>query len=335
MCLLRFYIMRIHIYLRDTNLSNGMDKLDRLDRLDKRQFSSRSAPNRSRSPSPQHEPRHLTTLNKDIKPIFIHPLVDPGRKAVDDHGEGSGISVAKTRSKKPPDLKSGPARRTTSGSSRTASIASKTGISELIDAQLKVSLAAKQLATQISESKGFWIMFREKFEEQVKEIKYYAGQDIIQQLWERKIQHDSKFRNHKSQKHQQFSFPLMGLEACVSQINDAADALTECLRKTPSKHDSRQLALDKIRTAGELVLELAERSIKSSSACADLVMEACNLERLVDPKSPEARIIHQFDRRETKSTHGDETETGPNLELDMMEDQVASDNTVIHNEVTF
>ncbi|KAI1761786.1 hypothetical protein GGR53DRAFT_504390 [Hypoxylon sp. FL1150] len=323
MCCLVKYIMGTYIYMRDVTLSSNMEAP---------QFSGHADPNWSRSPSAQHPRRAITPYNKDGTTVFLHPMINPRRDA-NNPGRNSGSGPGKVRSRKPSNPSNAPARGTTS--SRITSIASKTGISELVDAQLKVSLAAKQLAIQISESKGFWIMFRGKFEEQVKEIKYYAGEDIIQQLWVKKIQHDSRFRTDESQKHQQFSFPLMGLEACIGQVNDAAAALTEYLGKTPSKHDYRQLALDKIRTAGKLVLELAERSTKSSAACADLVMEACNLEKLVDPKSPEAHIIHHFDQREAKPTHGDEAGMGPNSgEQNTMEEQGSSDETVIVHPTT-
>lgn len=239
-------------------------------------------------------------------------------KDTDDHGGGS--DGGRRRKDRP---------RVSSGLSQEedrplppGSIASNNGICAIINAELKISLAAKHLASQISESKEFWSTFQEKFEKEVTEIKYYAGDNIIQQLWRKKIEYDSKFRADESQIHQQFCFQQMKLEACLDQINEAATAFHECLpRKSLSNHNSRQLALDKIRTAGALVLKLATRSALNNTACADLVTEASSLEKLVDPESPDAIVLYRFDRCDTKSsTHGDEILAGPNSEeLDPME----------------
>ncbi|KAI0107346.1 hypothetical protein F4776DRAFT_668307 [Hypoxylon sp. NC0597] len=179
-----------------------------------------------------------------------------------------------------------------------------------VNAELKVSIAAKHLADQINESKKFWVTFQEQYEREVTEIKYYAGDDILQQIWRKRIDYNSKYKNGENQDDEEFSIQRMKLEACLDQVNEAAKGFVQsCLRDDHSNHDPRHIALEKIRSTGALVLDLAAKSALNSGACANLVTEASNLEKLVDSKSQDARILHRFDRRQSKaSAHENENE---------------------------
>ncbi|KAI1401433.1 hypothetical protein F4819DRAFT_458273 [Hypoxylon fuscum] len=223
---------------------------------------------------------------------FPHPCGYHGRNA-DDHCGNSEGSRRTARSRPSPKL--GVPKE------KPPTPPAPIGPSINVNAELKVSLAAKHLASQVSESKTFWIAFQERFEKEIAGIKYYASDDILQQIWQKRVEHDNKYKNGENQDDEQFSIQRMKLEACLDQINEAARAFVQS-RPLDNRfnHDPRHLALEKIRGTGSLVLNLAARSAVNSSACADLVTEASNLEKLVDPKSEDAKVLHRLDRRETK-----------------------------------
>ncbi|KAI1407744.1 hypothetical protein F5Y13DRAFT_174237 [Hypoxylon sp. FL1857] len=172
-----------------------------------------------------------------------------------------------------------------------------------INAELKVSIAAKHLAGQISESKKFWITFQEKYEREVAQIKDYVGDDILQQIWRKRIEYNGKYKDGENQDDEEFSIQCMKLETCLDQINEAAKVFDRSRPQDDrSNHDPRRIALEKIRVAGALVLGLAAKSAQNSAACANLVTEASNLEKLVDSKSLDAKVLHRFDRRKAKTS---------------------------------
>ncbi|KAI0839082.1 hypothetical protein F5Y06DRAFT_265963 [Hypoxylon sp. FL0890] len=197
-----------------------------------------------------------------------------------------------------------------------------------INAELKVSIAAKHLADQISESKKFWVTFQEKYNREVAEIRYYAGDDILQQIWRKRIEYNGKYKNGENQDDEEFSIQRMKLETCLDQVNEAARAFVQSRpRDDRSNHDPRHVALEKIRGAGGLVLDLAAKSALNSGACANLVTEASNLEKLVDSKSPDAKVLHRFDRRKPKGSARESenegripTESTPLEVMEVMED---------------
>ncbi|KAI1801195.1 hypothetical protein F4811DRAFT_535544 [Daldinia bambusicola] len=175
------------------------------------------------------------------------------------------------------------------------------GTSANVNAELKVSLAARQLAFQINESKKFWIAFQDDFEAEVKAVKYYINNDVLQRIWQKRIEHNSKYKSDEDQDDEQFKIQKMKLETCLDQVKEAAEAYMQSHPlSSPSDHDPRQIALEKVRVAGDRILLLAEKSTLSNVACADLVTQALDLEKLVDSKSPDAKILHQFDKRETR-----------------------------------
>ncbi|KAK6949161.1 hypothetical protein Daesc_009235 [Daldinia eschscholtzii] len=184
-----------------------------------------------------------------------------------------------------------------------APAAPNVGTSANVNAELKVSLAARQLAFQIGESKKFWIAFQDEFEVEVKAVKYYASDDVLQRIWQKRIEYNSKYKSDEDQDDEQFKIQKMKLEACLDQVKDAAkEYIQSHPLSSPSDHDPRHIALEKVQVAGDRVLLLAEKSTLSNIACADLVTQASDLERLVDTKSPDAKILHQFDKREIRKT---------------------------------
>ncbi|KAI2468727.1 hypothetical protein F4781DRAFT_253585 [Annulohypoxylon bovei var. microspora] len=243
---------------------------------------------------------HMATYSLNGTNYFPHPCGYHGKSFEDRYGNSDG-SRQGTRSRSSPKLGSSGERQSTSPVSRTSGSGSR--INASINAELKVSLAAKHLADQISESKKYWITFQKKFEGEVAQIKYYAGDDILQQVWQKRIEHNSKYKNGESQDDEEFSIQRMKLETCLDEVNEAAKAF---VRSRPpddrSDHDPRHLALDKIRGAGVLVLGLAAKSALNSASCVNLVTEASNLEKLVNSKSPDAQVLHRFDKRKTKAS---------------------------------
>ncbi|KAI1104612.1 hypothetical protein F4804DRAFT_332150 [Jackrogersella minutella] len=190
------------------------------------------------------------------------------------------------------------------------SLISSLGNNTSINAELKVSLAAKHLASQISESKKYWVTFQKKFEEEIAKFKYYADDNVLQRIWQKRIEYHGKYKNGENQDDEEFNIQRMKLEACLDQVNEAAEAFVRS--RPPNDHDPRHLALDKIRGAGTLVVGLAAKSALSSASCASLVTEASNLEKLVNPKSSDANVLHRFDKRKTKGSTSDDGNEGAN-----------------------
>ncbi|KAI0881449.1 uncharacterized protein GGS22DRAFT_181612 [Annulohypoxylon maeteangense] len=253
---------------------------------------------------PQPQSPHVATYSLNGANYFPHPCSYRGKSSDSRYGNSDGSGLG-SRSKPSSKLE---------GEGNSTSPVSKTSNSrtnESIGAELKVSLAAKHLADQISESKKYWVKFQKNFEEEVAGIRYYVGDDILQQIWQKRIEYNSKYKNGETKDDEEFSIQRMKLETCLDQVDQAAKAFTRSRQTNDrSNHDPRHLALDKIHGVGALVLKLATKSALNSASCVDLVTEASNLEKLVNLKSPDAQVLHQFDKRKAKgavSGHGNES----------------------------
>ncbi|KAI2616027.1 hypothetical protein GGR54DRAFT_610874 [Hypoxylon sp. NC1633] len=250
----------------------------------------------SRAASPHIQPSHTASYSLNGTSYFPHPCGYHGDVDLDHPNSDNGPRES-TTTKSPTGVRG-------TRDELPISLAMMTPSKEItanINLELKISLAAKHLASQISESKKFWIAFREKFENEVMGIKYYVSSDVLQQIWQKRIEYNGKYKDDEDQDEEDFGIQRMKLEACLDQINEASRAF---VRSQPPEdragHDARQLALEKIQTAGTLVLRLAARSVSNIAACADLVTEASSLEKLVDPRSSEAKVLHRFNRRRNK-----------------------------------
>ncbi|KAF3057322.1 hypothetical protein GL218_05948 [Daldinia childiae] len=185
----------------------------------------------------------------------------------------------------------------------TTPIAPKEETTTAINAELKVSLAARQLSFQIKESRKFWIAFQDEFEAEVKAVRYYVNDDVLQRIWQKRTEHNSKYKNGENQDNEQFIIQKIKLETCLDQVREAAKAFIQSHPLgSPSDHDPRHLALEKIQVTGDRILLLAGKSMFSNIACVDLVTQASDLEKLVDSKNPDAKVLHRFDKRETMKT---------------------------------
>ncbi|CAJ2499990.1 Uu.00g028430.m01.CDS01 [Anthostomella pinea] len=174
-------------------------------------------------------------------------------------------------------------------------------------AEMKVSLAAKQLAQQVKESRKFWTGFQEVFEVEVTNIKPYVGGHVLQGIWRDKVEHNSKYKTGEKQDDQQFGIQRMKLETCLGQVDAAMKSLAVARSKDdPSGYDSRHNQLGKIRAAGNQILDLAKNSMSDQAACKDLLTELSELGKLVDPENEAAAILHRFDKRETRQATGSE-----------------------------
>ncbi|KAI2625984.1 hypothetical protein GGS26DRAFT_562851 [Hypomontagnella submonticulosa] len=183
-------------------------------------------------------------------------------------------------------------------------------ISPNINVEVRVSVAAKQLAFQISESTKFWTTFQNEYNEEVAAITSYVQSGILEEIWRARTEYDGKgMSDEERQDFEQFDIHRMKLEACLDQLNKATKALTRSRASGDrSSHDSQQLSLKKIRVAGSLVLRLAAKVVSNHAACPDLIAEASRLEKLVDPKGPDARMLHQFDTLEISKEPKGESE---------------------------
>ncbi|KAI0535654.1 hypothetical protein GGR58DRAFT_478290 [Xylaria digitata] len=165
-------------------------------------------------------------------------------------------------------------------------------------AETKISLAANQLSEQVKESMKFWRRFRDEYSKEVNDIRLYVGVGVLQQIWQKKVE----FNSHDRHSDQEFAIQSMKLESCLNQVDEATRLLTGLWSSDHGNdYDSRQHHLAKTRAAGNLVVGLSKRAIINEAACIDLLEELAELEKLVDPKSFNAGMLHHFDKRQSQN----------------------------------
>ncbi|KAH9906526.1 hypothetical protein F4778DRAFT_654543 [Xylariomycetidae sp. FL2044] len=170
-----------------------------------------------------------------------------------------------------------------------------------VDTEIKVSLAAKQLAAQLVESRNFWLSFHDEYEREVSAIKHYAGEEILEKIWQKKVEHKSLFKDHEDD---QFLIQRMKLETCLKHVGKATQ-LFMALRVAGVRagHNSRRHHLEKIRAGSAIIIDLANKSMLDGKACTDLLTELSSLQLLVDPANPSARILHKFECQGSREVH--------------------------------
>ncbi|RYP61643.1 hypothetical protein DL770_009751 [Monosporascus sp. CRB-9-2] len=178
-----------------------------------------------------------------------------------------------------------------------------------VDVDAHISLAAKQLKTQVDEFVKVYAEFHRVYEKEVASIKPYVDDSVLQHAWSQKIEHNEKYNTGHNQEHKQLSTQRKMLAACLIQIGDATRSTVTPTPDDLSRYDRRAIYLEKIRAAGDRVLRLAEMAMSSRDACEDLRTEASELKKLVDPKSKDAKLLYQFDKRETPNTKGNSRDT--------------------------
>ncbi|KAF2964086.1 hypothetical protein GQX73_g9491 [Xylaria multiplex] len=168
-----------------------------------------------------------------------------------------------------------------------------------IMAETKISLAANQLSEQVKDSMKFWRGFRDEYSKEVNDIKLYVGVGVLQQIWRKKVEFNSNDR-HSDQK---FTIQSMKLESCLNQVDEATRLLTGLWSSDHGNdYDSRQHHLAKTRAAGNLVVGLSKRAATDEAACIDLLEELSELEKLVDPKSINAGMLHHFGKHQPQNS---------------------------------
>ncbi|RYP62655.1 hypothetical protein DL769_007217 [Monosporascus sp. CRB-8-3] len=178
-----------------------------------------------------------------------------------------------------------------------------------VDIDANISLAAKQLKTQVDEFVKVYAEFYRVYEKEVASIKPYVDDSVLQRAWSQKIEHNEKYNTGHNQEHKQLSTQRKMLAACLIQIGDATHSTMAPSSDDPSRYNRRAIYLEKVRAAGDRVLRLAEMAMSSRAACEDLRTEASELRKLVDPKSKDATLLYQFDKRETLNTKGNGRDT--------------------------
>ncbi|RYC59856.1 hypothetical protein CHU98_g6350 [Xylaria longipes] len=169
-------------------------------------------------------------------------------------------------------------------------------------AETKVTLAAHQLSEQVKESKWLWGNFRDEYSTEVKSIKLYVGVDILQQIWRKKVASKDKYKRG-GKEDDQFDVQTMKLESCLNQLDEATQLLADAWSlDRSSDYDSRQHHLAKMRATGNLVVGLSKRALTNEAACIDLLGELAELEKLIDPKSPAASMLHRYDKHQSQNT---------------------------------
>ncbi|KAI1435559.1 hypothetical protein GGR50DRAFT_318004 [Xylaria sp. CBS 124048] len=175
-------------------------------------------------------------------------------------------------------------------------------------ADMKLSLAANQLSEQVKESMGFWRKFQSEYSADVNSIKLYAGGDVLQKIWRKKVEHSRKRKGGDKDDDQRFDIQSMKLESCLNQVDEATQLLAEAWSSGHSSdYDSRHHYLEKLRRTGDFAISLSKESRSKEIACRDLLDELAELEKLLDPKTS-TNMLHRFNKRQAqKSTRSGES----------------------------
>ncbi|KAI8955064.1 hypothetical protein F4801DRAFT_531090 [Xylaria longipes] len=223
-------------------------------------------------------------------PFFVHPYAH-GRV---DHGVSAGQRRERPSAAGAASVLDGP-----SASERRPR---PTPVMKEMMAETKVTLAAHQLSEQVKESKWLWGNFRDEYSTEVKSIKLYVGVDILQQIWRKKVASKDKYKRG-GKEDDQFDVQTMKLESCLNQLDEATQLLADAWSlDRSSDYDSRQHHLAKMRATGNLVVGLSKRALTNEAACIDLLGELAELEKLIDPKSPAASMLHRYDKHQSQNT---------------------------------
>ncbi|KAI0151616.1 hypothetical protein GGR57DRAFT_503883 [Xylariaceae sp. FL1272] len=163
-------------------------------------------------------------------------------------------------------------------------------------AEMRVSLAVTQLSDRIKKSNTFWHDFRDEYEKDVGNIKIYAGADILQQIWQKKV----------GQKKKHVNYQAIGLESCLQSAHNAAKLLAANEDSDGiDEYSSQHKFLGKVRSAGDVIVGLNKLSYSSESACKDFQQQLADLDTLVQASG----FLNRFDRRSSQqSTNGEEAE---------------------------
>lgn len=99
--------------------------------------------------------------------------------------------------------------------------------------------AIRTLYMQVKESTAFFVNFKDKYQRDVRGIEPYAGQTIMEKLWERKIkQNDSKSRSSKDRPKDDGVGSHPAFDDVSKRLWDSLNDAFEGARSHPSGHDA-------------------------------------------------------------------------------------------------
>lgn len=155
--------------------------------------------------------------------------------------------------------------------------------------------ARSKLFAQLGQAEGFYQTFLDEFDSEVSSIKKYANDEILRQLWSRRIGDPASRRDSVTSEdlvtewEKQSKKPLEKFEIQASKVKlrlykaATADIAVPKSAKDESNMDSAKLLQDKIETAGEGIRKLLRKVYRSREYCCELLKELQQLKDLVDP----------------------------------------------------
>ncbi|KAI1821273.1 hypothetical protein F4861DRAFT_533058 [Xylaria intraflava] len=169
-------------------------------------------------------------------------------------------------------------------------------------ADMKLSLAASQLSEQVKEGTRFWREFQNEYSVEVNSIKFYAGGDVLQQIWRKKVEYNHLCKGGDKDDDQSFDIQIMKLESCLNEVDEATRLLAQAWSSDcGGDYNSRHHYLEKLRRSGNFAVGLSKNSRENEMACRDLLDELAELEKLLDPRTS-ASMLHRFKKRPTQNT---------------------------------
>ena len=118
-------------------------------------------------------------------------------------------------------------------------------VSKLMSSE-EAQKAIRTLFVLVKEATAFFVDFKEEYQQDVREIEAYAGQTILEKLWERKIKHnDSKSHPSKARSKDDSAGLRSAFSEVSSRLWDALNDAYEGARSHPSaQNDSLARKLD-------------------------------------------------------------------------------------------
>ncbi|KAI1364394.1 hypothetical protein F5Y08DRAFT_307071 [Xylaria arbuscula] len=165
-------------------------------------------------------------------------------------------------------------------------------------ADIKISFAATQLSEQVKESMRFWHRFHDEYSQEVGRIRIYVGMSVLQQIWQQKVVYHRKSKCGDDQ----FQVQSIKLESCLYQVHEATKVHAGAQTFNYSNdYDTQQHHLTKMRTIGDLVVDLSRKSATNEAACIDLLEELAELAKLADSTRQATSMGHRLDKDTTQN----------------------------------
>jgi hypothetical protein len=176
--------------------------------------------------------------------------------------------------------------------------------------------AIKQLHKEIEAAEQVYFTFHSKFESDISNIKAYASQEILADLWDMKI-NGGRIDGRRSRRNEdggtEVESRIEEFESTGTKILNALDAaisarfsdVSRLSKNNDDLFDTARRFQRKIYVAGEQIDELLSKASRSREYCKNLVHELDFLKELVNPENGKNKeMFKALGNRESETDMG-------------------------------